>query len=119
MINNEVQFSLGEFKKFNAIIGNKFVNKQNLFPNNNSITTVIENGKKVDKIVDISTPPPAYNLIGADFRWGPYSLTSSKVSISLSIDNIFNVSYRNYLNRLRYYADEQGRTALLQIKFSY
>ena len=119
VINNEVQFSLGEFKKFNAIIGNKFVNKQNLFPNYNSITTVIENGKKIDKIVDISTPPDGFNQFNLNFNWGPYKINSSIVNFSLSIDNVMNRAYRSYLNRLRFYSDEVGRNFLFQIKIKH
>ncbi len=119
VITNEVQFSLGKFKKFNAIIGNKFVNKQNLFPNNNSITSVIESGKKIDKIVDISTPPDGYNLFNLNFNWGPYKFVSSNIYFGLSIDNVMNKAYRNYLNRLRFYSDEVGRNVLFQIKIKH
>jgi iron complex outermembrane receptor protein len=119
VVNNEIEFSSEKFKKFNAIIGNKFVNKQNLFPNNNSITSVIENGKKVDKIVDISTPPDAYNIFNLNFNWGPYNFVSSNFYLGLSIDNLTNKSYRNYLNRLRFYSDEIGRNILLQIIIKY
>ena len=119
VINNEVQFSLSKFKKFNAIIGNKFVNKQNLFPNNNSITSVIESGKKIDKIVDISTPPDGYNLFNLNFNWGPYNFVSSNIYFGLSIDNLMNKDYRNYLNRLRFYSDEVGRNVLFQIKIKH
>ena len=119
VVNNEIQFSSDKFKKFNAIIGSKFVNKQNLFPNNNSITSVIENGEKVEKIVDISTPPDGYNILNLNFNWGPYNFVSSNFYLGLSIDNLMNKSYRNYLNRLRFYSDEIGRNILLQIKIKY
>ena len=119
VVNNEIQFSSDKFKKFSAIIESKFVNKQNLFPNNNSITSVIENGKKVDKIVDISTPPDGYNILNLNFNWGPYNFISSNFYLGLSIDNLMNKSYRNYLNRLRFYSDEIGRNILLQIKLKY
>ena len=119
VVNNEIQFSSDKFKKFNAIIGSKFVNKQNLFPNNNSITSVIENGEKVDKIVDISTPPDGHNIFNLNFNWGPYNFVSSNFYLGLSIDNLMNKSYRNYLNRLRFYSDDIGRNILLQIKIKY
>jgi iron complex outermembrane receptor protein len=93
--------------------------RQNQYPDHNFETDIVEDGQYITKTIDISTPPPSYNLIGADLRWGPYAFLSSKVNISLSVDNLLNTSYRNYLNRLRYYADEQGRNVLLQIKFSY
>ena len=119
VVNNEIEFSSDKFKKFNAIIENKFVNKQNLFPNNNSITSVIENGKKVDKIVDISTPPDGYNIFNLNFNWGPYNFGLSNIYLGLSIYNLMNKSYINYLNRLRFYSDEIGRNILLQIKLKY
>ena len=119
VIKNEVQFSFGKFKKFYAKAGNKFVNKQSLFPNNNSTTSVVENGKKIDKIVDISTPPDGYNLLNLNFNWGPYNLNSSTFNFSLSINNVMDKAYRNYLNRLRFYSDEIGRNILFQIKIKH
>ena len=120
VINNEVQFTLGKLKKFNAIIGNKFVNKQNLFPNQNTISSVIENGKKIDKIVDISTPPDGYDLYNLNFNCGPFDfISSSDFYFSLSIDNLMNKDYRNYLNRLRFYSNDIGRNILFQIKINY
>ena len=42
-----------------------------------------------------------------------------KISISLIFDNILDTNYRNYLNRLRFYADEMGRNVMLQIKINH
>ena len=119
VINNEIRIFLDNFKKFNAIIDHKFVDKQNLFPNNNIMTTVIESGEKIDKIVDISTPPDAYNLFNLNLNWGPYIFLSSNINFGLSIDNVMNKAYINYLNRLRFYSDEMGRNILFQIKINY
>ena len=83
------------------------------------MTTVIESGEKIDKIVDISTPPDAYNLFNLNLNWGPYIFLSSNINFSLSIDNVMNKAYRNYLNRLRFYSDEIGRSVLFQIKINY
>jgi iron complex outermembrane receptor protein len=69
--------------------------------------------------VDISTPPNGYHDLGLELNWGPYPLRSSKISMSLIFDNLLDVSYRNYLNRLRFYADEVGRNVMLQIKIQH
>ena len=119
VINNEIHLFSENFKKFNVIVDHKFVNKQNLFPNNNTMTTVIESGEKISKVVDISTPPDAYNLFNLNLSWGPYIFLSSNIHFGLSIDNVMNKAYRNYLNRLRYYSDEVGRNVLFQIKIKY
>ena len=83
------------------------------------MTTVIESGEKIDKIVDISTPPDSYNLFNLNLNWGPYIFLSSNINFGLSIDNVMNKAYRNYLNRLRFYSDEIGRSILFQIKINY
>ena len=118
-LQNGILVSPARWERFSFELNAKHVFRQNQYPDNNFETDIVEDGQYITKTIDISTPPPDYSLIGADLRWGPYAFLSSKVNISLSIDNLLNSSYRNYLNRLRYYADEQGRNVLLQIKFSY
>ena len=39
--------------------------------------------------------------------------------LSLSVTNLLNTSYREYLNRFRYYADEMGRNITLRIKIPF
>ena len=41
------------------------------------------------------------------------------MEVSFNIDNLFNVSYRENLNRLRYFADDLGRNYNLKIKLNY
>tara|TARA_E500000178_G_scaffold303388_1_gene313541 strand:- start:652 stop:960 length:309 start_codon:yes stop_codon:yes gene_type:complete len=101
-----------------ALTSNNFL-RQNQFPDNNFYTDVVENGKIVNKLVDISTPPDAYHHIGMEMHWGPYSLKHNKIRFSLIFDNMLNTNYRTYLNRLRFYADEMGRNVMLQIKFNH
>lgn len=97
-------------------VSSKITMMQNQFPNHNFETSVVENGKRVNKLVDISTPPKGYHLLGMELHWGAYPFFSDKISISLIFDNLLDTYYRNYLNRLRFYADEMGRNMMLQIK---
>ena len=113
---NLIQFSIPKLKSFSIAVSNKMTLRQNYFPNFNFETSVVENGVRVKKLVDISTPPRGYHLLGMEFHWGPYPFFSDKISVSLIFDNMLNASYRNYLNRLRFYADEIGRNLMLQIK---
>jgi iron complex outermembrane receptor protein len=41
------------------------------------------------------------------------------MQVGLYVNNLLNTSYRNYLNRLRYYADDVGRNITLQLKYNY
>ena len=113
---NYIQFSIPKLKSLFMTISSKSILRQNQFPNHNFETSVVENGVRLNKLVDISTPPRSYHLFGAEFHWGPYPFFSNNINLSLIFDNIFNSSYRNYLNRLRFYADEMGRNVMLQIK---
>ncbi len=118
-IDNQLQFSVPNWKSFNVLVNSKAVFQQNRYPNNNFTEDIIEDGKIVSKLVDISTPPNGYHDLGLELNWGPYPLRSSKISLSLIFDNLLDVSYRNYLNRLRFYADEVGRNVMLQIKIQH
>ena len=116
---NQIQFSFPKWKSFLMSLSSKSVLRQNQFPNHNFETSVVENGKRVNKLVDISTPPKGYHLLGMELHWGAYPFFSDKISISLIFDNLLDTSYRNYLNRLRFYADEMGRNIMLQIKINH
>ena len=118
-LRNSILVSPVRWEKFSFELNARHVFRQNQYPDHNFETDIVEDGQYITKTIDISTPPPSYNLIGADLWWGPYAFLSSKVNISLSVDNLLNTSYRNHLNRLRYYADEQGRNVFLQIKLNY
>jgi iron complex outermembrane receptor protein len=57
--------------------------------------------------MDFTTPPAGYALVGLHAR---YSLPLSKggVDIGLRGGNLLNTTYRDYLDRFRYYADARG-----------
>jgi iron complex outermembrane receptor protein len=43
----------------------------------------------------------------------------NSVTTSFSIQNIMNTTYRDYLNRQRFFVDEMGRNIQIQLKFNY
>ena len=60
--------------------------------------------------------PPAYTLVGLQLG-GTAQAMGRPVRVSLGIDNLFNVRYRDALSRFRYFIDEPGRSASLRIGF--
>jgi iron complex outermembrane receptor protein len=48
-------------------------------------------------------------------------LTNNETPINLSfkISNLLNTSYRNYLNRLRYFSDDLGRNFSLSMSYKF
>ncbi len=65
---------------------------------------------------DFLSPPDGYGLIGFQAA-RDFPLGKNKLKISLKADNLLNTAYRDYLNRLRYFADEPGRNIKLNIRY--
>ncbi|PMD94370.1 TonB-dependent receptor [Siphonobacter sp. BAB-5405] len=65
---------------------------------------------------DFAPPPAAYWLWNAAIG-GSIPIHHHPLQLSLSVSNAFNTRYRDYLNRFRYYADDQGRNLSLRAKW--
>lgn len=114
---NSIAYQNKKWLDFNAELQSEMVLRQNEYPDNNFEVFIPSTEENV--LVDISTPPPAYHLLNfkSDITFGVSQKTN--LNIGLSIQNILNVSYRDYLNRLRYFADDLGRNFMLQLKLNY
>ena len=64
---------------------------------------------------DYLNPPKAFTLINLEVGSTLY-FKKQAVQVGLSCNNLLNTSYRNYMNRFRYYSDEMGRNITLRIK---
>ena len=64
---------------------------------------------------DYASPPPGYVRVDAElfhtFEWGKQHL-----ELGISVFNLFNTSYREYLNRFRYFSAEPGRNLGFRLK---
>ncbi|WP_420388476.1 TonB-dependent receptor [Roseivirga sp.] len=69
-------------------------------------------------VFDILDVPDAYFLtnINAGFE---KALGQQILRFNISVNNLFNTSYRDYLNRFRYYADEMGRSVTLRVNYEF
>ncbi|HXC05938.1 MAG TPA: TonB-dependent receptor, partial [Bacteroidia bacterium] len=90
---------LGKLHKCYVGFSNLFVAHQNRVPPNS----------------DYALPPPSYTLfnaeIGMTLNW-----IKRPMEVSLVVNNIANMAYRDYLDQLRYFCDEPGRNFILRIK---
>jgi iron complex outermembrane receptor protein len=66
--------------------------------------TQISTQKRVEVNADFLPPPKGYIL--GQVHWG---ISINKFDLGVSVTNAFNQAYRDYLNRFRYFADEQGQ----------
>ncbi len=114
---NEIVYKNKKFNNLQVALESQYVFRQNEFPDNNFEAFIVELDR--DVLVDISTPPGAYHVLNfrsnLDFELGK----NSKLTVGAAINNVLNTSYRNYLNRLRYYADDLGRNFLITLKINY
>jgi iron complex outermembrane receptor protein len=62
---------------------------------------------------DLLPPPPGFLLTNASWSGG-----WKKLQYRFEVRNLFNVSYRTYTDRLRYFADDLGRNFLVTLTFN-
>ncbi len=116
---NKIQFTKKTFHGLQLELKNEVVLRQTQFPDNNFTTKIIQNNEFIDVVVDISSPPKAYQL------WSFYSemkfktFKKSFTTVAFSVQNILNTNYRDYLNSQRFFVDELGRNFHIQLKFNY
>ena len=112
---NSIRYTNKSFHNFSTSLESVFVGKQTRYPNYN-FTTTLPSGQSV--LVDVSTPPNAYLLL--NFNSGAsFVLNKTSFNINFSINNILNTKYRDYLNRLRFFADDLGRNFKIQLIIKY
>lgn len=67
---------------------------------------------------DFLDTPSAYTLLGVEAGTG-IPIHQSILKCSVQLENALNTSYRDYLNRLRYFADEPGINISLRVNYSF
>lgn len=65
---------------------------------------------------DYSEPPKAYSLASTGLGFMIPIAKKQQLIVDFKINNLLNTTYRDYLNRFRYYADEMGRNYALKLK---
>ena len=108
---NSLVYTNPNFNKLSIAIQSNYVFRQNEFPNTNFEVVLPDS----IQTVDISTPPSGYHLLNLNIT----AAIRPDMQVGLYVNNLLNTSYRNYLNRLRYYADDVGRNITLQLKYNY
>lgn len=93
--------------------------EQRRYPNLNFKIPIFVNDEYVERTVDISTPPKSYTLLNMNLTYYPQKKQKKNLLLRFTAQNLLNTAFRDYLNRLRYYADEQGRNVQLQLIFKY
>lgn len=113
---NAIEFKKPEWSNFYVTVENKWVLYQNRFPDTpTDITLYDANGDAYTATVDLSTPPKAYNIWGAQVGVD----LGKNFTAGFAVSNLFNTEYKDYLNRLRYFTYEMGRNFMLTVKYKF
>lgn len=117
---NTLTYKIQNWNNFYLSLNSQFIAEQTRFPNTNFQTEIINriSGEPETILIDISTPPEAYHILNLKSGF-EFNFNSKRLSINVMINNLLNTNYRSYLNALRFYADEVGTNAMLQLKFNY
>lgn len=74
--------------------------------------------KRITASQDFLLPPDDYFLLGLQVGTN-YEWHESSLKISLRAENLLNTTYRDYLNRLRYFADENGVNVSVNLNYRF
>ncbi|MEL6533943.1 MAG: TonB-dependent receptor [Bacteroidota bacterium] len=66
------------------------------------------------EIFDFKDAPSGYFLAHARWEW-----KRGNFGGQFEVRNVFNTAYRDYLNQMRYFADEPGRNFLISIQYNF
>ncbi|MEN8836481.1 MAG: TonB-dependent receptor [Polaribacter sp.] len=114
---NKITYTNNDFHQLKIGVSQRTTLKQNRFPDFNF--TALDPVKQEQVFVDISSTPTSYTLFGFNSSAVFYPFKKGSMEVGFNVDNLFNVSYRENLNRLRYFADDLGRNYNLKIKLNY
>lgn len=114
---NTVSYENSKIANLSLELESQYVFRQNEYPDMRF--PVFLPVSQTTEIVDLSTSPEAYHLLA--FRAGIDLAKTENYQFRLgfSVENLFDKTYRDYLNRQRYYADNLGRNIKLRLNINF
>ena len=104
---NSSEISLSPSYTFQQFQAPMTISPESLINGTNNITFDTD-------IFDFKDAPEGYFLL--DFSW---KFNIKDFTASVMVNNVFNKKYRNYLNSMRYFADEVGRNFMINLTYSF
>jgi iron complex outermembrane recepter protein len=85
------------------------------------LRSVLKQGMAPPASSDYAPPPDGYHLVDLAFEteWQWDALGGQRLHLDCAVTNAANVAYRDYTNRLRYFADEPGRNIMLKLRLPF
>jgi iron complex outermembrane receptor protein len=117
--NNKIQYKNESWYNLVTELRSELVFRQTQFPDFNFETNIIVNNALSTVLVDVSSPPKGYHLLHFHSEMTFKINKKNSLTTSFSIQNMANTTYRDYLNRQRFFVDEMGRNIQVQLEFNY
>ncbi|MCC7501856.1 MAG: TonB-dependent receptor [Flavobacteriales bacterium] len=83
-----------------------------------AISTLVFEQTRFPVGLDFTTPPPGYQLLGFSFS-ASKPLGKNELRIGIQGSNLLNMTYRDYLDRFRYFADARGSDVSVMVRYSW
>lgn len=113
---NQIAYVQPKWHNFEVSLESQYVFRQNEVPDD---IIVFSPEQQQDILLEINTPPEAYHLLNLNSNLSFPLGGRTQLTTALAVNNLLDTSYRDYLNRQRFFADDLGRNIVLQLKFNY
>lgn len=113
---NSISYNIPEWENFNISLTSQYVLEQTRFPENIFVFSPIQE-QEVE--LDINTPPEAYHLLSLDSQMAFDIVHPQDLTVGLRITNLLNTTYRDYLNRQRFFVDDLARNISVRLIYNY
>ena len=89
-----------------------------LIKNRFTLSSMAVAQQKREPDFDFAPSPAGYKLLNLNIN-SNLPLGKNELNVGLSVTNIFDTSYKEYMNRFRYFSHEMGRNISLRIKYNF
>lgn len=119
-LNYELKYTrrnFGPFDRVEVALQPMYTFRQFQAPREIAIRDLIEGNVTINldsEIFDFMAPPPGYFLLNGFAR-----AERGKMGLSLQVHNGLNTRYRDYLNAMRFFADDLGRNIILNVHYKF
>ncbi|MFD2598649.1 TonB-dependent receptor [Sphingobacterium corticis] len=80
--------------------------------------TFVDRQRRFDPATDYTNPPPSYQLFHL-YGSAQLPIKNNRIQCNLGVENIFNVLYKDYMDRMRYFTHQMGRNITLGFTYQF
>jgi iron complex outermembrane recepter protein len=94
----------------------QFGSLSNSKTNKVTLSNMLVAKQKREPDFDLAPAPNGYALFNISYQ-KQFELGKNKLNLGLQVQNLLNTSYKEYMNRFRYFTDDMGRNFLIKLNY--